>query len=52
LLRYLDELGLVPGAQIEIREYSPFDHNLTIKAGRKLFVLGPNITSKIFIEEL
>jgi DtxR family transcriptional regulator, Mn-dependent transcriptional regulator len=52
LLRYLDELGLVPGAQIEIREYSPFDHNLTIKAGRKLFVLGLNITSKIFIEEL
>ena len=51
LLRYLDELGLVPGAQIEIREYSPFDHNLTIKAGRKSFVLGLNITSKIFVEE-
>jgi DtxR family transcriptional regulator, Mn-dependent transcriptional regulator len=52
LLRYLDERGLVPGAQIEVREHSPFDHNLTIKAGRKSFVLGLNITSKIFIEEL
>jgi DtxR family Mn-dependent transcriptional regulator len=51
LLRYLDELGLVPGAQIEVKEYSPFDHNLTIKVGRKSAVLGLNITSKIFIEE-
>jgi DtxR family transcriptional regulator, Mn-dependent transcriptional regulator len=52
LLRYLDELGLTPDAKIEIREYSPFDHNLTIRAGRKSFVLGFNITNKIFVEEL
>lgn len=51
LLRYLNELGLVPGAQIEIREYSPFDHNLTVKVGRKSPVLGLNITNKIFVEE-
>lgn len=51
LLRYLDELGLVPGAQIKVEEYSPFDHNLTVKVGRKSSVLGLNITSKIFIEE-
>jgi DtxR family Mn-dependent transcriptional regulator len=51
LLRYLEELGLVPGVRIEVTDYSPFDHNLAIKAGRKSFVLGLNITSKIFIEE-
>ena len=51
LLRYLDGLGLVPGTQIEVKEYSPFDHNLTIKLGRKLFVLGLSITSKVFVEE-
>ena|SRR5689334_9113731 len=51
LLRYLEELGLIPGARIEIKEYSPFDHNLTIKVGRKPIVLGLNITSKIFVEE-
>ena len=51
LLRYLDSLGLVPGAEIEIKEYSQFDHNLTVKVGRKSTVLGLNITSKIFIEE-
>ncbi len=51
LLRYLEELGLTPGAQIEVKEYSPFDHNLTVKVARKSSVLGLNITSKIFIEE-
>jgi len=51
MLRYLEERGLIPGAQIEIKDYSPFDHNLTIKVGRKSVVLGLNITSKIFVEE-
>jgi DtxR family transcriptional regulator, Mn-dependent transcriptional regulator len=51
LLRYLEGLGLVPGAQIEVKDYSLFDHNLTIKIGRKSFVLGLSITSKIFVEE-
>lgn len=51
LLRHLEELGLVPEAEIEVKEYSPFDHNLTIKVGQKTAVLGLNITSKIFVEE-
>src|SRR5215203_1128796 len=51
LLRHLESLGLIPGAEIEVKEYSPFDHNLTVKVGRKSFVLGINITSKVFIEE-
>lgn len=52
LLRYLESLGLVPDAAIEIKEYSQFDHNLTVKVmGRKAIVLGLNITGKIFIEE-
>jgi DtxR family Mn-dependent transcriptional regulator len=52
LLRHLDSLGLVPGTEIEVKEHSPFDHNLTVKVGRKSSVLGLNITSKIFIEIL
>ena len=51
LLRYLEGLGLVPGALFEVLEYSPFDHNLTIKIGRKSFVLGLNITSRILVKE-
>ena len=50
LLRYLESQGLVPDAQIEILDYSPFDHNLTIKAGTKTSVLGLSVTSKIFVE--
>jgi DtxR family Mn-dependent transcriptional regulator len=51
LLRYLNGLGLVPGTRLEVKGYSPFDHNLTIKVGRRSSVLGLNITSKIFVEE-
>ncbi len=50
LLRHLESLGLVPGAQIEILGYSSFDHNITVKAGTKTNVLGLNITSKILVE--
>ena len=52
MLRYLESLGLIPGAQIEVKEHSPFDHNVTVKVGRKTTVLGLSITSKIFIEEI
>lgn len=52
LLRHLESLGLVPGAQVEVTDYSPFDQNLTVRVGRgKLSVLGLNITSKIFFEK-
>jgi DtxR family Mn-dependent transcriptional regulator len=49
LLRHLESLGLVPGVQIEVSAYSEFDHNLTVKVGRKSNVLGLNITTKIFV---
>ncbi len=52
LLRHLEGLGLVPGAQIEIIERSPFDQNLTVKVGAKSTVLGLKITSRIFVERL
>ena len=52
LLRYLEELGLIPGAKIEVTHYSPFDHNTTIRTRHKLLVLGLGITSKIFVEEI
>ena len=51
LLRYLNSLGLLPGVRVEVQFYSPFDHNLTIKARQRSMVLGPGVTSKIFVEE-
>ena len=50
LLRFLESQGLVPGAEVEIVNYSPFDHNLTVKSGRVINVLGLNITNKIFVD--
>jgi DtxR family Mn-dependent transcriptional regulator len=50
-LRHLEDLGLVPGARLQIKEHSPFDNNLTIKvAGRESCILGLPITSKIYTE--
>jgi DtxR family Mn-dependent transcriptional regulator len=52
-LRHLDELGLVPGAQLEISSYSPIDNNLTISVvGCPASVVGQAITSKIYVEVL
>lgn len=51
LLRYLSGLGLVPGTEIEVKDYSPFDHNLTLKVGRNIIVLGISITRKIRVRK-
>jgi DtxR family Mn-dependent transcriptional regulator len=53
LLRHLESLGLVPGADVEVLEYSPFDQNLTLTAGstdRTTCVIGYAISSQIFVE--
>lgn len=52
LLRYLNSLGLLPGVRVEVQFYSPFDHNLTVKARQRSMVLGLGVTSKIFVEVL
>ena len=52
LLRYLGENGVVPQARFVVIEYSSFDDNLKIQIdGRdEPVVLGPSITSQIFVE--
>lgn len=52
LLRHLEDLGLIPGVQVEVTGFSEFDNNLTVKVGRRSNVLGLNITTKIFVEIL
>jgi len=51
LLRFLEDLDLIPGKQVELTNYSKFDNNITIKVGRRVAILGLNITSKIYVEE-
>jgi DtxR family Mn-dependent transcriptional regulator len=52
VLRHLESLGLVPGTKVEIREYSPFDQNLTVKieGQEKTLVIGLALTGRIFIQ--
>lgn len=52
LLRHLESLGLIPGAQVEALSYSAFDQNLTLGVGSTPAsprVIGIAITSQIFI---
>lgn len=52
LLRYLSNMGLIPGANMEITDYSEFDGNLSLQlsVSEEIIVLGPRVTSQIFVE--
>jgi len=52
LLRHLEELGLVPGAEVESVAYSQFDHNLSLRIAKNqvIIVIGEEISKRIFIE--
>jgi len=53
LLRYLEVLGLVPGASFEVIDFSPYDNNLHIQVkGEKEVVLGASVTVQIRVEIL
>jgi DtxR family Mn-dependent transcriptional regulator len=51
LLRYLSDLGLIPGAKVTVLDFSPFDNNLRLRveAQDKAIVLGPSVTSQVFV---
>jgi len=52
LLRYLSEMGIKPDVRLKILDYSPFDNNLRlqIEGESKPVVLGPRVTSQVFVE--
>jgi len=53
LLRYLSGLGLVPQAELELVDRSPYDDNLTLRvSGGQEIVLGLQVTRQIFVEAL
>jgi len=51
-LRYLETLGLVPGARLEVLAYSPFDQNIRLCVNDNELVLGPAVTGRIYVEVL
>ena len=54
LLRYLDELGLIPGVTIGILTLSAFDQLMQVRIGSRneAIVIGPAITSRVFVDIL
>ena len=49
LLRYLAQLGLVPGVQITVMEVAPFDGPLTLDIDGKQQVIGRNVAASILV---
>ncbi|MCX7756363.1 MAG: metal-dependent transcriptional regulator [Anaerolineales bacterium] len=52
LLRHLEYLGLVPGAEVEAIEYSPFDQNLTLTVASisgLRHVVGVAVSSRVYV---
>lgn len=51
LLRYLSNLGIVPGAKFRVRDYSTFDENIQLELpDGKDIVLGPRVTRQVYVE--
>jgi DtxR family Mn-dependent transcriptional regulator len=53
-LRYLEELGLIPGTSLKALSVSPYDQvmHIHIKGQKQTVALGPAITKRVFIEIL
>jgi DtxR family Mn-dependent transcriptional regulator len=51
LLRYLRDLGIKPGASVQVVVFSPFDQNLSLRIDneQKPVVLGPSVTSQVYV---
>ena len=50
LLRYLESLGLLPGAQVELRAREPFLGPITVVVGDDERMLGHELASRVLIE--
>jgi DtxR family transcriptional regulator, Mn-dependent transcriptional regulator len=53
-LRYLEELGLIPGTHLKLLSVSPYDQvmRIHIKGQKQTVAIGPAITKRVFIEIL
>jgi DtxR family Mn-dependent transcriptional regulator len=49
LLRYLEEVGLIPGVKIIIKEKAPFNGPITLQVEDKEQVLGYEVASAIYV---
>jgi DtxR family Mn-dependent transcriptional regulator len=52
LLRYLGELGLVPGNEIEVIDLAPFDGPLTVLIRGETQVVGFKVADSVLVERI
>lgn len=52
LLRYLEKIGLLPGAKLSIKEMGPFKGPITLQVEENEQVLGYEVAEHIYIAEL
>ena len=50
LLKYLEEIGLLPKNDVEIIEKAPFNGPLTLRVGDRQHVVGHEVASNVFVE--
>ena len=50
-LRYLASLGLLPGAELCVREVAPFGGPLLVQTGDARYALGRDVAAKILVRE-
>ncbi len=50
-LRYLDRLGLRPGARITVEEHAPFGGPVWVKVGRRRHALGRELAETIYVSK-
>lgn len=50
LLRYLADIGLLPGARVTVVDVAPFDGPLTVLIDSQERIIGRNVASKVLVE--
>ncbi len=50
LLRYLADLGLVPGALVEVKDVAPFHGPVHLRVGEREHAIGREVSGRIFVE--
>lgn len=50
-LRYLAELGIVPGAHLTVLARAPFDGPITVGIGQEQRLIGPSLAAEVLVEE-
>ncbi len=52
MLRYLAEIGIVPGVELLIVSKAPFSGPITLRIGAALQSIGPSLAAQVFVEPL